>query len=276
MSETVPKHLMPKITKDELYWINLGVEFARAKEKGTTARAFAASKEINYGTFTKSMYRYKAKINDAVKADQLSKKPTNKLTKNEKAIVMINSFRNTLRKRIKTDGPGAKTKSEKWFRETVKTAIRGHKVSKPTLGKIYAFAYDAKHKETLPYWDMYPLIVCLGFSVSSKSKTMLMHGLNLHYIPPKARQTFLEELLKKYANTTTITNSTKLDIDWGRIKGMKGAELMIKSYLPDHINGTLVEVKPSDWANVVLMPLQKFVSQGKSYSAVRVWSKFNK
>lgn len=275
MSEHVPKNLMPKITKNELYWVNLGVEFSKAKAKGVTSKQFAAEKGIVYGTFTKSMSRYKSKIEDAIKADALASKPVNKLNKNEKAILMINSFRNSLRKRIKTDGPGAKKKSEEWFRDTIKKAVRGHKVSRPTPGKIYAYAYDAKHKETLPYWDMYPLIVCLGFSKSSKSSTTLMHGLNLHYIPPKARQAFLEELLKRYASTTTISNSTKLEVDWSRVKGMKGAHLMIKSYLPDHINGSLVEVKPADWANVVLLPLQKFVSNGKSYSSARVWSKYN-
>jgi kynureninase len=79
-----------------------------------------------------------------------------------------------------------------------------------------------------------------------------MYGLNLHYIPPKARQQFLEELLKQYANTPTITNKTKLKIDWSQVKGFAGADKMIKAYLPGHIRGSLAEIKPADWANMAV------------------------
>ena len=99
-----------------------------------------------------------------------------------------------------------------------------------------------------------------------------MYGLNLHYIPPKARQQFLEELLKQYANTPTITNKTKLKIDWSQVKGFRGADQMIKAYIPGNIMGSLVEIAPKDWANVVLMPLQSFYSKGKRFSANKVWS----
>ena len=30
--------------------------------------------------------------------------------------------------------------------------------SKVTPGKLYMYIYDAKHKDTLPYWDMYPMV----------------------------------------------------------------------------------------------------------------------
>jgi hypothetical protein len=46
---------------------------------------------------------------------------------------------------------------------------------------------------------------------------------------------------------------------------------MIKAYLPAHIKGPIIEIKPSDWANVVLMPLQQFLSNGKKFSANKVW-----
>ncbi|WPK18030.1 hypothetical protein [Escherichia phage BYEP02] len=111
------------------------------------------------------------------------------------------------------------------------------------------------------------MIIYLGLG-----KHNLMYGLNLHYIPPKARQQFLEELLKQYANTPTITNKTKLKIDWSQVKGFRGADQMIKAYIPGNIMGSLVEIAPKDWANVVLMPLQQFVSKGKRFSANKVWS----
>lgn len=264
---------MPKMTKDELQWVNIGVEWSKAKAKGMSAKAFADEKGINYGTFTKSMSRYKLKIELAVKADALSKKPDNRLTKADRAVIMINSFRQSLRSRVADKGAAQNNKSAKWFSDTLRKGVKGHKVSRPIPGKVYAYQYDAKHKATLPYWDKYPLIVFLGFYKSSKSNTLLMHGLNMHYIPPKARQQFLEDLLKQYASTRTITNSTKLNIDWSKVKGFQGADQMIKAYLPAHIQGPIIEIKPSDWANVVLMPLQSFVSNGSKFSSRKVWSK---
>lgn len=261
-------------TKDELKWVEIGVAFRKAKAKGVTAKAFSDENNINYGTFTKSMFRYKSKIDLAIEVEKLRGKPTNRLSRREREILMINSFRQSLRKNIATSKiSGSKDKTTKWFAETVKQGVKGHKVSKPSAGKLYAYQYDAKHKDTLPYWDKYPLIVFLGWATSSKSGTLLFHGLNLHYVPPKARQQFLEDLLKQYASTSTITNSTKLKIDWSKVKGFQGADKMIKAYLPSHVRGQFVEIKPSDWSNVVMLPLQSFQSQGKAFSANRVWAK---
>ena len=261
---------MAIINKEEKTWIGIGVEFREAKAKGMSATQFAREREINYGTFTKSMSRYKSKIDLAYQAKMLSSKSDSKLTKADKAVIMINSFRDSIRTKIRNEGAAVNNKSSKWFNETLKNGVRGHKVSRPSPGKIYAYIYDAKYKDTLPYWDKYPLIIFLGFG-KSKAGNDLMYGLNLHYISPKARQQFLEDLLKQYASTKTLTNSTKLNIDWSKVRGFSGAEKMIKAYLPDHIKGTIVEIKPADWANVVLMPLQKFVSKGKSFSAQKVW-----
>lgn len=256
----------PKPSKSEQQWVEIGVEFYTAKEKGMTSKKFAEEKGINYSTFTKSMSRYHSRIQTAYKVSKLKKKPVGKLTKAERQLIMVNSFRKSIRDKIANEGAASNTKSARWFAETIKKSVRGHVTAKPQPGKIYAYIYDAKHKDTLPYWDKYPLIIYLGLG-----KHNLMYGLNLHYIPPKARQEFLEELLKQYANTPTITNKTHLKIDWSKVKGFKGADQMIKAYIPGNIKGTITEIKPSDWANVVLLPLQQFFSKGKRFSSQKVW-----
>lgn len=256
------------MNKTERQWVEIGVEWLTDKAKGKTSKAFAEERGINYSTFTKSMSRYQARIKVAYKVKLLESKPTNKLSKADRQLIMINSFRKSIRDKIANEGAASNTKSAKWFTETIKKSVRGHVVAKPQPGKLYAYIYDAKHKDTLAYWDKYPLVIYLGIG-----KHNLMYGLNLHYIPPKARQEFLEELLKQYANTSTITNNTKLKIDWSKVKGFKGADQMIKAYIPGNIKGTIVEIKPSDWANVVLLPLQAFYSKGKKFSAKKVWAK---
>lgn len=258
-------------SKNEKQWVKIGVEFNDAKKKGATAKSFAEEKGIAYATFTKSMSRYASAIRTALKIRELESKPQNKLSRQDRQLLMINSFRSSLRDKIKNDGAAVNNKSAKWFAETIKKNIRGHQVSKPMPGKLYTYMYDAKHKDTLPYWDKFPLIVYLGIGTQGTSR--LMYGLNLHYIPPKARQQFLEELLKQYSSTPLISNNTKLKIDWSKVKGFKGADKMIKAYLPSHIKGPLIEIKPADWANVVLLPTQQFMSQGSRYSANAVWRK---
>lgn len=271
ITEAESKTTGAKPTRNEQQWIAIGVDYAKAKAKGMTGKAFADERGLNYASFTKAMSRYAPRIKVAVQVEKLQKKPGNKLTKAERQLIMINSFRKSIRDKIANEGAAVNNKSAKWFTDSIKAGVRGHKVAKPTPGKLYAYIYDAKHKETLPYWDKYPLIIYLGLG-----KHNLMYGLNLHYIPPKARQQFLEELLKQYASTPTITNSTKLKIDWSKVKGFQGADQMIKAYIPANIKGTLIEIKPSDWANVVMMPLQQFMSKGKRFSAQKVWANSKK
>ncbi|AGN30381.1 DNA end protector protein [Vibrio phage nt-1] len=156
-------------------------------------------------------------------------------------------------------------KSFAWFKKKVHDAIRSRKVQVPYKGNMYVFAYDAKTKDKLPYWDKFPCILCLG------QQKGYMLGLNLHYIPPKEREKFLTTLLR-YANTKTVSNSTRLVIDWGRVKNIKFSKHMVKLYIMKRIKGSLEEVKPHDWYNVIHMPLQQFVAKnGRNISAVRAY-----
>lgn len=260
--------LNPSKTKEQ--WVNLGVEMMKAVEKGSTQKKFIDDLGINYETASRAFRKFKKEIMLKKAAEDLTSK-TKKLTAGDRKIKLINAFRSQLRVRAGDSAAANNKKSEKWFQSVIKTSVRGHKVGKPKPGSIYAYVYDAKHKDTLPYWDRFPLIVYLG-DYTAKNGNRLLLGLNLHYIPPKARQEFLEELLP-YANTDTITNKTRLKINWSKVKSMKGADQMIKAYLPGHIKGSITEVKPADWANVIYMPLQQFMSKGKRFSSRKVWSK---
>lgn len=260
-----------KLTRQEKAWIEIGVQWYKAKRRGVTAKKFAEEKNIPYATFTRSMSRYRDKIDLAYNAELIKDKPSEKLSKREKEILIINSFRQSIKSKIKNDGAAVNNKSEKWFKDTLAKGVKSRTVVRPQPGRLYAFVYDAKHKDTLPFWDKYPLIIFLGVSKSSVAGTTLFHGLNLHYIPPKARQQFLEELLKNYSNTSTVNSNTSLKIDWSKVKGFNGADKMIKAYLPPNVKGKFVEIKPDDWSNAVLLPLQQFVSKGKRFASTKVW-----
>lgn len=261
-----------KPSLDEKKWVALALEYNKLKKKGITRAQFAEEKGLNPATFSRSLSRYASAIKTAEKIEKLETLPKHKLTKQDRQLLLINSFRSSIRDKIKNEGAAINNKSSKWFTDTIKSTVRSHKVSRPMPGRIYAYAYDAKHKDTLAYWDKFPLIIYLG--MGKQGSSTLMYGLNLHYIPPKARQQFLEELLKQYASTPTITNKTKLKIDWSKVKGFKGADLMIKAYLPGNIQGSLAEIEPKDWANIIGLPLQQFMSKGKRFSANKVWKSY--
>lgn len=262
------KLLNPNKTKEQ--WVDLGVQMMIAVEKGSTQKQFIDDLGLNYETTSRAFRKYKKEIILKKSAEDLKSK-TKKLTAGERKVKLINSFRSQLRARSVDSAAANNQKSVKWFNGVIKASVRGHKVSMPKSGSLYAYVYDAKHKDTLPHWDKFPLIIFLG-SYKAKNGNTLFLGLNLHYIPPKARQEFLEELLPM-ANTDTITNKTRLKINWSKVKNMKGADQMIKAYLPGHIKGSMTEIKPSDWHNVLYMPLQQFMSKGKRFSSRKVWAR---
>ena len=71
----------------------------------------------------------------------------------------------------------------------VKKTDLGDLTSKIEPGNMYMFMYDPKLKETLPYYDTFPL--CLPFDSAPGG----FIGLNLHYLPPLQRAVLLGNLL---------------------------------------------------------------------------------
>ena len=67
-------------------------------------------------------------------------------------------------------------------------------MGRAALGNMFMFFYDPKHKDTLPYYDSFPLVI--PFSRAEKG----FLGLNLHYIPPILRAKLLEGLLETTNN----------------------------------------------------------------------------
>ena len=61
--------------------------------------------------------------------------------------------------------------------------------NKSVVGNMYMFFYDPKHKETLPYYDGFPLILMMGPAKDG------FYGLNLHYLPPVLRARVLDRVL---------------------------------------------------------------------------------
>lgn len=165
--------------------------------------------------------------------------------------------------------------SLEWFRlnlrrireRPVSLLRAGDTVTTTYTGRMYMFFYDAKHKETLPYWDRFPLVIILqhyndGFL-----------GLNLHYIPPRFRVVLLNELYTYLVNKKEMDESTRLQISYDIIKSvtrLKYAKPCLKRYLKSHLDSRVSEVPVEYWDMMAMLPSQQFtVNANTVYSKSR-------
>lgn len=160
-----------------------------------------------------------------------------------------------------------KVESIEWFRTVAKTAfgirkeiMRGDNGrlyrNSVAIGRMYAFFYDAKHKDTLPIWDRFPLIFPIEFYPGK------MLGLNLHYLSVGQRDQLIG-LLMRYANNQMMDETTRLQLSWqavtatSRMRGL--SERCVKMYLRSHVRSRFVEIPIEDWEKVITLPCEEFV-----------------
>lgn len=129
--------------------------------------------------------------------------------------------------------------------------------SKAFIGKMYFFHYDAKHKDTLPVWDRFPLVIPMEYDATG------FLGLNLHYLDPYSRLALLDKLHDfinndKYDDTTTFNLSYKLLASSRRYSVIEGC---VKRYLYGHIVSSLIYIEPDNWETAIFLPVQQFVER---------------
>lgn len=134
----------------------------------------------------------------------------------------------------------------------------------PAVGKMFMFAYDAKHKATLPYFDKFPLV----FPIQFYSDGFL--GINLHYLPIGARAVLMDNLYD-IANNNKYNSSMKLNISYDILKQaskkFSGFENCVKRYLFGHIKSSFHYVNPADWDKALMLPLQRWhINPNKMYA----------
>ena len=130
------------------------------------------------------------------------------------------------------------------------TRATGHAV----IGRMYAFHYDAKHKDTLPQWDQFPL--CLPMDLVDHG----FMGLNLHYLPPPQRLALLEQL-EDFLTNQRYDDSTRFKLQYDILNGIKKYELFkpcVKRYLFEHLRSSMVYIEPDFWHLACLLPFQRF------------------
>lgn len=172
---------------------------------------------------------------------------------------------------------GQKSKAAlEWFRERASNRrvnpdslltgqdYRNNLSNAPLMGSMFLFKYDAKHKETLPYWDMYPLIFPFDMDATG------FLGLNLHYLPPAMRANLFSSLTRLKSNNEyeDLKISYSVLTKYSRLRYFKPC---VKRYLFTQVRSPFLYIEPDEWPIAIFLPLQRFqkASTGKVYADSR-------
>lgn len=160
--------------------------------------------------------------------------------------------------------PAKTDKAREWYRDAAKkmrqpNQLRALKdsnnlVKTPLIGNMYFFNYDAKHKDTLPYWDMFPLV----FPIEYYKDGFL--GINLHYLPPVLRAKLMDGLYEHVTNNRYDV-TMKMRISYPILKGaanLKYFKPCVKRYLYSHVKSKYMYIYPSEWEIAAFLPMARF------------------
>jgi len=132
--------------------------------------------------------------------------------------------------------------------------------NKSMNGRMYFYFYDPKTKDSMPYYDRFPLVI----PIERYNDGFL--GLNLHYIHPKNRMILLDKLSDTTSNDTYDEN-TKLKINYRYLAAASRvfeATPCIKRYLFTQIESRFLEISADEWDIAALLPVESFVGASTS------------
>ena len=144
------------------------------------------------------------------------------------------------------------TNAAKFYRESEKIndAVFQKRAS---LGDLFCYYYNPKYKKTLPYYDMFPMIMLL----SAEKETFL--GINFHYLRPKWRAILLDRVTAKIGGGLPR---------WSKLRQIKQIAPTIKRYRFDHIMRKVIPIEEDEQEIAIFLPTERFKKAGKT----KVWS----
>ena len=168
------------------------------------------------------------------------------------------------------DAAKGRPKSTQWFRDKIKEfgkpgamdLIRdGKRNNKPFFGRLNMFFYDPKLKAKLPYYDTFPLVLPLepyadGFL-----------GINFHYLPMTLRLQLLDKVVD-FSNNTKFDESTRLAVDYSKLKNLSIIKPTLKRYLAGRVKTQFRRIDADEFTVAALLPVQRF----KKASASEVYA----
>jgi|TARA_B110000914_G_scaffold179193_1_gene161143 hypothetical protein len=127
-----------------------------------------------------------------------------------------------------------------------------------SAGDMVMYTYDPKLKQTLPYYDTFPLTIVVGAAKDG------FYGINLHYLPPKVRAIFLDKL-GAIASNKKFNKSTKFRITYNLLKATKNYKYFkpcFKHYLTKNVNSKIMKVSAEEWNIAIFLQTASFKKAG--------------
>jgi|TARA_Y100000589_G_C27162063_1_gene633219 hypothetical protein len=166
---------------------------------------------------------------------------------------------------------GDTDRSNNWYRgqvnriasgTTARELFRQGKLARrPSVGRLNLFGYNPKLRRTLPYYDVFPLVLPLeaipgGFI-----------GMNFHYLPPLLRTRLLERMQAR-ATDKRFDSNTKFDVTYTDVKNLRIVKPTIKKYLYPYVQTGFLRINADEAATAIYLPVQRF----KKASETRVYA----
>jgi hypothetical protein len=155
-------------------------------------------------------------------------------------------------------------KSVNWFREKIQEFGKpgpqqllrdGRRTKGVNFGTLNMFIYSPKHKDTLPYYDTFPLVLPIGPAAGG------FMGLNFHYLPIQMRIRLLDKIVDGGGSLNVAAQSGKRPIlitDYSQLKRIPMAKAIVKHYLTGYVKSDFRAITSEELIVAALLPVQRF------------------
>ena len=155
-------------------------------------------------------------------------------------------------------------KSINWFREKIQEFGKpgpqqllrdGRRTKGVNFGTLNMFIYSPKHKDTLPYYDTFPLVLPIGPAAGG------FMGLNFHYLPIQMRIRLLDKIVDGGGSLNVAAQSGKRPIlitDYSQLKRIPMAKAIVKHYLTGYVKSDFRAITSEELIVAALLPVQRF------------------
>ena len=152
-------------------------------------------------------------------------------------------------------------RSNSWYRSQVNRIAsgttaqqlfrQGKLARRPSVGRLNLFGYNPKLRKTLPYYDVFPLVLPLeAFSGG-------FIGMNFHYLPPLLRMRLLERMQAR-ASDRRFNKNTRFEVNYDDVKAIKLVKPTIKKYLYAYVQTGFLRINADEAAIAIYLPVQRF------------------
>ena len=145
------------------------------------------------------------------------------------------------------------TNAAKFYREAETKVNPNLLKRRAELGDLFCYYYNPKYRATLPYYDMFPMIMLIG----AEKDTFL--GINFHYLRPKWRAVLLDRVSAKLGSGLPR---------WSKLRQIRQIAPTIKRYRFDHIMRRVIPIEENEQEIAIFLPTERFKKSAKA----KVWA----